>query len=325
MVMRIVHHGYMADEPALKQQLPYPFNQDLSQVLHHLNRRTSLGRQAPANDPVTAAYLAAAMRLVGHHIGPVAAEESAGNRGDDTIDRSVFSFLSQRAVAAEVANNPEPLPRSGNVSTMRSTWKSQSDFVADLLNFALWSGYYPENYQETRASGAERLVNGGGLADAVEDLAYRVTQAIEEMVSFRLQLLAIAAAERNEVIRLVVAAKYHRAHVLWRQAYAEFLEARGLRLRAGMTLDQLTSILTAVVEGARLRAISDPAAEILDHIEHRSLLGTAALAILNGCLEPVEDSDHRSVGQALEDMAYRRKKLPAGSALMSSPASDDAW
>jgi hypothetical protein len=165
---------------------------------------------------------------------------------------------------------------------------------------------------------AMRIVHHGYMADE---------PALKQQLpySFRLQLLAIAAAERNEVIRLVVAAKCHRAHVLWRQAYAEFLEARGLRLRAGMTLDQLTSILTAVVEGARVRAISDPSAEILDHIEHRSLLGTAALAILNGCLEPVEDSDHRSVGQALEDMAYRRKKLPAGSALMSSPASDDAW
>jgi len=34
----------MGDEQKLKQQLPYPFNQHLSQVLQHLNRRTALGR-----------------------------------------------------------------------------------------------------------------------------------------------------------------------------------------------------------------------------------------------------------------------------------------
>jgi hypothetical protein len=298
----------MGDEQKLKQQLPYPFNQDLSQVLQHLNRRTALGRAGLANDPVTAAYLAAAMRLVSKHIGPAPEITETGYHDEESIDRSVFGFLTQRAVAAEMANNPEPLPCSGNVSTMRSTWKSQSDFIADVLSFALWAAYDPESYLETRAHGAERLVSHADLADAVEDLAYRVSQAVEEMETFRLQLIAIASAERSELVRLVVAAKYRRAHVLWRQAYAEMLQARGLRLRAGITLDQLTSILTSVVEGSMLRAISDPAAEVLDHIEHRSLLGTAALAILNGCLEPVADADGRSVGEALNDLADRRSE-----------------
>ena len=49
----------------LKQELPYPYNQDLSQVLRNLNRRTPFGRRRQANDPVTAAYLVAAVRLAG--------------------------------------------------------------------------------------------------------------------------------------------------------------------------------------------------------------------------------------------------------------------
>lgn len=290
---------------ALKQRLPYPFNQDLSQVLHHLNRRTSFGRQEAANDPVTAAYLAAGMRLVSKHVGPAEKDGEDAGLDEGNVDRSVLGFLSQRAVAAEMANNPEPFPRYGNVSTMRSTWKSQSDYIADLLSFAFSPGYYPESFQEVRASGAERLVGDGPFAEAVEDLSYHVTQAMVEMTSFRLLLIAAACAERSEVVRQALEINYQRAHDQWKPVYAECLTVRGLRLRPGMTLDQLTVTLTSVVDGAMLREICDPAAEIRDPIERRSLLGTAALAILNGCLEPAGDSDGRSVAQALEAMAVR--------------------
>jgi len=45
----------------LKQQLPYPYDQDLSKVLRGLKRRNPITRRSrQANDPVTAAYLAAA-------------------------------------------------------------------------------------------------------------------------------------------------------------------------------------------------------------------------------------------------------------------------
>ena len=307
LVMTTGHHDDMNGRRALKQRLPYPFNQDLSQVLHHLNRRTAFGRQEAANDPVTAAYLAAGMRLVSMHVGPAEKTEEAVGLDEGSVDRSVLGFLSQRAVAAEMANNPEPFPRCGNVSTMRSTWKSQSDYIADLLSFAFSPGYYPESYQEVRAFGAETLAGDGPFAEEVEDLAYRVMQAIEEMVSFRLQLIASACAERSEVTRQALEAKYHRAHCQWKQVYAECLEARGLRLRPGMTLDQLTAILTSVVEGAMLREIGDPTAEIRDPVERRSLLGTAALALLNGCLEPTGEPDGRSVAQALEAMVVRSR------------------
>jgi hypothetical protein len=52
----------------LKEQLPYPYNQDLSKVLRALSRRTPFARRRKANDPVTAA-------LAQH--GPGAGEGSA--------------------------------------------------------------------------------------------------------------------------------------------------------------------------------------------------------------------------------------------------------
>ena len=144
----MVHYGGMNGRRALKQRLPYPFNQDLSQILHHLNRRTAFGRQEAANDLVTAAYLAAGMRLVSQHVGPADKADEAVGLDDGSVDRSVLAVLSQRAEAADMANNPGLFPRCGNVSTMRSTWKSQSDYIADLFGFAFSPGYYPESYQE---------------------------------------------------------------------------------------------------------------------------------------------------------------------------------
>ena len=39
-------------------------------------------------------------------------------------------------------------------------------------------------------------------------------------------------------------------------------------------------MLTALADGFALRGLSDPQAPLLDHDRHRSLLGTAALALI---------------------------------------------
>jgi len=62
---------------------------------------------------------------------------------ENAVARPLFGFLSQPAVAAEVACNTDPFPQVGSVSTLRSTWRSHSDFIADPLSFALWSEYQP--------------------------------------------------------------------------------------------------------------------------------------------------------------------------------------
>src|ERR1022692_1418868 len=112
----------MSNDENLKKQLPFPYDRDLSKVLTHLNRRTPFSRERLANDPVTAAYIAAAVRLAGRHLGPSPERVPVDPRDDNSLARPLLSFVSLRAVADEVANNPDPLPRQGSVPTMRSTW-----------------------------------------------------------------------------------------------------------------------------------------------------------------------------------------------------------
>ena len=96
-----------------KRELPFPYNQDLSEVLTHVGlgtRTTQASRARLANDAVTAAYLCAGMRLLNRHLGPGA---GPGARKE----RRLLSFLSQRNVAEAMKKNPLPFHQKGSVST----------------------------------------------------------------------------------------------------------------------------------------------------------------------------------------------------------------
>lgn len=296
------------DEPSLplKQQLPFPYNQDLSQVLQRLDRRTPFSRNRLANDPVTAAYLAAAMRLIEQTLGPDAKRILADPDDDSSISRPLFGFLSQRAVAAEVANNPDPFPKTGNVPTMRSTWKSHSDFIADLLSFALLSHHYPSGHEEEVAAGAEQLIDGPDPVQAVHDLAYGDAAMLAELSTFRLRLVSAAAAEGDDIICNAMSRASQRARAMWMQVYTEFFRARGLQLRNGLTLEEFADILTAVLQGAAFRGLFDSSAAPLDPSRKRSLTGTAALALILGCLERIEEADDRTLEEAVHSMIFDR-------------------
>lgn len=292
----------MAVDGDLKSRLPYPFNEDLSPVLLRLNRRTERGRRQLANDPVTAAYLAAALRLVERRLGPRTA--SADAQHPAAAERSFFGFLTQRAVAAEVEGNPDPLPRRGSVSTLRTSWRTQSDFIADLLGFVLWTGYYPASYTGLWDGGAQLLAEGEDFAAAIEEVAYHATDHLLAMVTFRIQLAASIGAQDDPAVRTVLAAKYERGQTIWGGIYTRMMAARGLQLREGVSLGELADILTALVEGCALRAMAEgPETRVMDPPNKRGLLSTAALALVAGCMEPKGKEDGRSLAAFVNAMA----------------------
>ena len=306
----------MAVEGDPKARLPYPFNEDLSPVLLRLNRRTERGRRQLANDPVTAAYLAAALRLVERHLGPrpaaattpsgAASDADARRASGETVppERSLFGFLSQRAVAAEVATNPDPFPRRGSVSTLRTSWRTQSDFLADLLGFVLWTGYYPASYAGLLDGAAEQLAEDADFATAVQEVAFNATDHLLAMVTFRIQLAASIGADENTAVRTVLAAKYERGQAIWGGIYTRMMAARNLQLREGITIGQMADILTAMVEGTALRAMAEgPDTRVLDPPNKRGLLSTAAMALLCGCMEPKGAEDGLSLTDAVNAIA----------------------
>ncbi|MEU8125481.1 hypothetical protein AB0C21_42795 [Spirillospora sp. NPDC049024] len=159
----------MSDAQTLKHQLPYHYKQDLSGVLRRLGRRTPFSRNGPEHDPVTAAHLAAGMRLIEHHLGPSARRSCSDPDGRNSIERPMPNFPSQCVVATEVANSTEPFPQAGNVSTLMSAGNSQSDFIADLRWLDLRTRYHENHCVVTEFTD---VIEGPNFVQEVHQLGY---------------------------------------------------------------------------------------------------------------------------------------------------------
>lgn len=183
--------------PELKQHLPYPYGEDLSDVLRAINQREAESRDRQATDPVTAAYLKAATTLVQDHLGPGVRR----GRGDAGL---LLGFLSQRAVAAQVRHNPPPFHRVGRVSTLRYRWRRHCDFIADVLRFGLWAQHYPAAHQDKAAEAAEAAMHGQDPVDGIHRLCYWDLTWMLGTPMFRLGLIATAAAEANPVVAAAI-------------------------------------------------------------------------------------------------------------------------
>jgi hypothetical protein len=279
--------------PRGKRDLPFPYNQDLTGVLRNLNRRTRWGRDKLANDHVTAAFLAAGMRLLVRHIGPGAQQRV-------NSERLLLGSLSQRRVAEEFACNPIPFARYGNgVSMLRDRWSRHSDFVTDLINFVVWRENYRPEYREQRAINIKRLVQGPDFVGAVHEIAYQHTAEGVGLPSVRLGLALMTAAEGDDEVTRIVSTVYEDYLGSWKKLYDTVLRERHLHLRKGLTLDDLANALAAATDGMTLRAIGDPGAGVVDHDNHCSLMGTVALAVIHAFLEPDDDVSGLTLEQAV--------------------------
>jgi hypothetical protein len=125
---------------------------------------------------------------------------------------------------------------------------------------------------------------------------------------FRLGLVAAAQAEGDALVREAISVRHQTNAPHWKQFYQEFLQARGLRMRPGISLDECVDLLAAVADGLAMRALADPQAPVVDHAQRRSLLGTAALALIAGCVVREGQVDAAPLEQVVRDMAG---KLPA--------------
>lgn len=285
---------------ALKSQLPPPYDQDLSKVLRGLKRRRNpISRRRQANDPVTAAYMAAAMRLIERHLGPGATRIPDDPGDPDSIDRPLLSFLSQRAVAREVDRNPPPFPRVGRISTMRERWKYQSYFIADVLRFGLWASHYPAQHQDEVADAEDEVIRGRDPVRSLHRLSYWYMTRLLGTPAFRLELAAIAEAEGDPVIREAISERHRENRPLWSAFYDQVLRSRGLRLRPGITPEDCGVILTALADGLAMRALGDPAVPVIDSDRRRCLLGTAALMLIAGGVVSAGDGDAMPLEEAV--------------------------
>jgi len=299
------------DLPPGKSDLPDPYKRNLEQVLGRLNLGKTGKQEELANDKVTASYLAAGMRIIERHMGPGAQRTAARPEDKSAVERPLLSILSQREVAAEVANNPDPFHRIGSDATLRSRWKFQSDFIADLLRFGLWAVHYPASNYERLAHETEEAISGEGFASAIHKICCWDLVGYMDMPMFRLQLVAAASSEGDGVIQEAISERYAETTGRWKIIYKKFLKARGLQPRPGISVDECADLLAAIAEGLTLRRMGDPTAKVVDEDRERSLLGTAVLALIRGCFEPMDKPDGLTLEQAVHEMIRDHERAGA--------------
>lgn len=294
------------DKPRRKDHLPHPYNQDLSKILRSLNRRTTFGRKRAANDPLTAAYLHAAVWLIQRALGPNGRHDIADPDDPDSLIRPVLGFLSQQAVTKAVRHNPPPFHTVGKVSTLRDRWRRQVDFIADVLRFGLWAWHYPTPQKPEMAEVTAEILHGRDPVRAIHRLCYwDITNRHLDTPMFRLSLVAAAQAEGDPVIREAISERNRENGAMWKSLYEQVLRTRGLRMRAGITLDECVSLFSAAADGIALRALADPDAGVIDTERQRSLLSKVALAIIAGCTEPAERPEGPPLEQAITALLVR--------------------
>jgi hypothetical protein len=151
------------------------------------------------------------------------------------------------------------------------------------------------------AAGAERLLEGPDVTRAVHDMAYLTVSDVAS-TNFRLGHVAMSAAEGDKTITDAIAESNEGLMAPWREVYAAFIEAWDLRLRPGITIDDIANLLCALVNGLALRTVGNPSAILVDHDRKRTLLGTAALALIYSVLEPAGDASGLTLEQAVNKM-----------------------
>jgi hypothetical protein len=259
-------------------------------------RKTEVALRRLANDPATREYLEAGIRLMSAQFK----EERHGN-GDGGTEQSerrpFFDWLSQSMIVKEVSRGR--LGLKGNVGTLRDRWPYHPHYIEDLLSYALWSRHYAMHVATAEES-RDLLATAPDLVEAIHLVAYRDLCVLLDSPAFRVSLIAAATADRDVVVRRAITESYRLVGQSWSALYEATLTARGLRLRSGVTLADLTDILTALAEGIGMRMLADPDAQLVDHERQQSLLGKAALAIAAAC---IDTGDGKSLEELLAPLA----------------------
>ena len=290
-----------------KAGLPFPYDQDFTSIVTRVKGKRAGTRAALVNSAKVAAYLRAGATLVERKLGQPEGDDQPAPGARKTY-WSGISFLTERAVIRAMEENPPPFLRLRGEGAFRATWASHDDYLTDLLAFLFHAMNYDPQYGAGLQTRGDWLAQDPSFADAIDRACYHELQAICRMPLFKLQLIMVAGAGRDDGIHAAIANNYAGALEPWKKIYESTIAVRGFRLRPGVTIDELAAMLAAVTEGFALRHLGDPGAGILGDTPEGNLLGKAALAILSSCLEPADEPGGRPLRDSFEERARQARR-----------------
>jgi hypothetical protein len=281
---------------------------DLSPVLPCLTsrqsstRKTVQARRALANHPLTREYLDAGLRLIAGQFRP---ETRRPDDDDEWSKQSAFfDWLSAQKVIDEVSRGGK---LRGNQGTFEDRWPYKDYYIQDLLSYALWVRHWAQ-HAAVAEEFAGPLTTGADFVQAVHEASYWSCRAQLSSTSSRVWLIASAVGERYPAMKTAMGKVHRGLNDSWLPVYEAAITGRGLRLRPGVTINDVAEILSALSMGISLRIASDDHADLIDDERKQSLLGTAALAVLASCIDP---GDGQSLEEIVRGLVHQRAEPAA--------------
>jgi hypothetical protein len=289
-----------------KKDLPFPYDQDFSGIVTRVKGIRETTRIALVNSPKVASYLKAGANLVERHLGARDASD-LGAGSDRKPYWSGIRFLTERALSCEMENLEDPFLRQKGDGPYRATWACHDDYLNDLMAFLFHAINYDPQYGAELETRGDWLDTEDSFVGAVDRATYHELQAICRMPLFRLQLIMVATADRNDGIHELISNNYAGALEPWKKIYESTIASRGFQLRKGITLDQFANMLAAITEGFAIHHLGDPGAGIAGDGPAGNLVGMAVLAILNSYLEPVAEPTGLTLREQFDSTANRSR------------------
>jgi hypothetical protein len=289
-----------------KKDLPFPYDQDFSGIVTRVKGIREATRIALVNSRKVASYLKAGANLVEKHLGVRDATGPEPESGRKPY-WSGIRFLTERALSCEMQNLESPFLRQKGDGPYRATWASHDDYLNDLLAFLFHDMNYDPQYGAELETRGDWLSTESCFVDAVDRATFHELQAICRMPLFRLQLIMVASADRNDGIHEAISNNYAGALEPWKKIYESTIASRGFQLRKGITLDQFANILAAITEGFAIHHLGDPSAGIAGDSPADNLVGMAVLGIMNSYLEPVTEPTGQTLREHFDSAANRAR------------------
>lgn len=277
-----------------------PEHEDLSQLLSEIPEELA--------DQQAEGFLLAGERLLLQQMGLDGAVKARAPF------KEVLAGISRRRVVSEAQRDEarSSLTEGG----LRHRWKTMSAYLSDLIHFALRSlllkVQHPAQMHELRSAVAEIPT-----VKMVEQIAFEEVAATYQNPAFRLQVAFQALFPDDEVVVRALRQVDRRQVDGWRDLYSGILEDRGLRLRPGTTVEDLTLALHLAGKAVSFRAVlpdgqgRDRYAKAIDHENRTTFLSQLALAILVGFIDPGDGRTlHQAASAVLGDEAQAENKMP---------------
>ncbi|GGM88973.1 hypothetical protein GCM10011609_27230 [Lentzea pudingi] len=279
------------------------------------NVRTKSGRLLPtgrrlANSPVVRACLEGGRRLAEQELLGFAGEEHLHRPLDTLTQKNIAreaelifqEALRDEHVAHALFGTPPDWKKAGtrpSVGTMKDRWPTLALYMGDLVRYVLRERYSLTDGMLDEAARAE-LRETAAFSAAVDKVAYHDMKIVyADETSARFQYLVTALTDFHKQIREALDGVYEHSFGYWRDLYAEILEARGVSLRPGISLNELTMMLTGMAQGLSLRHIGAAGGKVIDHANQRCLLGKASQILIAGAIDP---GDGRKVADVVDEL-----------------------